>query len=528
MSPRVALIGCGQWGRNLARNFAGLGSLDTICDSDAAAVERLRSACPDVRVAPNLDAILADATIDACVVATPAATHFELAQRVLAAGKDALVEKPLALTVAEGEALVALAERERRILMVGHVLEYHPAIEALRALAASGELGRLQYVYSNRLNLGRIRTEENALWSFAPHDVHVLLRLLGEDPVEVACHGGSYVSDRVPDVTMSLLRFASGVRASIFVSWLHPFKEQKLVVVGDRQMVVFDDTAPVDKLLLYPHRVDWVERMPIATRGDAQAVPLADVEPLAAECRHFLECVTARTRPRTDGASGVAVLRVLAACQQSLERGGVPLAMAARVPAGVTIHPSATVDPGCEIGAGTRIWHYAHVMPGARIGKDCMLGQGVFVAPGVHVGDNVKLQNNVSLFEGVVLEDDVFCGPSAVFTNVRTPRSHVSRRDQFARTHVGQGATIGANATVVCGHDVGRYAFVGAGAVVTRDVPEHALVVGSPARVAGWMCRCGARLPLGVQPEVEEGACPECGEAYRRVGQKVEPKEDRT
>jgi UDP-2-acetamido-3-amino-2,3-dideoxy-glucuronate N-acetyltransferase len=152
----------------------------------------------------------------------------------------------------------------------------------------------------------------------------------------------------------------------------------------------------------------------------------------------------------------------------------------------------------------------------------------VFVASGVRVGDNVKLQNGVSLFEGVVLEDDVFCGPSAVFTNVRTPRSHVSRRDQFAPTRVGRGATIGANATVVCGHDVGRYAFVGAGAVVTRDVPEHALVVGSPARVVGWMCRCGARLPLGLSPEVEEGACGECGEAYRRVGQKVEPEEERT
>jgi UDP-2-acetamido-3-amino-2,3-dideoxy-glucuronate N-acetyltransferase len=527
MTPRVALVGCGPWGRNLARNFAALGALDTVCDSDPGAVDRVRAAHPHVRVASDLTAVLADPTIAACVIATPAATHFALARQVLAAGKDALVEKPLALTVAEGEMLVALAERERRILMVGHVLEFHPAIEALRGLAASGELGRLQYVYSNRLNLGRIRTEENALWSFAPHDVHVLLRLLGEMPVEVACHGGSYVSERVPDVTMSLLRFASGVRASIFVSWLHPFKEQKLVVVGDRQMAVFDDTAPVDKLLRYPHRVDWIERMPIANPGEAFAVPLPAVEPLGAECRHFLECVATRVRPRTDGPSAVAVLRVLEGCQQSLERGGVPVAMGAPVPGGVAIHPTATVDPGCEIGTGTRVWHYAHVMPGARIGRGCVLGQGVFVASGVRVGDNVKLQNNVSLFEGVVLDDDVFCGPSAVFTNVRTPRSHVSRREQFAPTRVGRGATIGANATVVCGHDVGRYAFVAAGAVVTRDVPAYALVMGSPARVVGWMCGCGARLPLGVRAESEEGACPECGESYRRVGDKLEPREER-
>ena len=205
------------------------------------------------------------------------ATHRGHALRARARGgrgQGLLVEKPLALTVAEGEALVALAARERRILMVGHVLEYHPAIEALRALAASGELGRLQYVYSNRLNLGRIRTEENALWSFAPHDVHVLLRLLGEDPVEVACHGGSYVSDRVPDVTMSLLRFASGVRASIS-EMAHPFTEQKLVVVGDRQMVVFDNTVPRKSPLSASRGLG--ERMP-TPRGASAGGAASDVE----------------------------------------------------------------------------------------------------------------------------------------------------------------------------------------------------------------------------------------------------------
>src|SRR6185312_16108700 len=196
-------------------------------------------AYPDARLTADWGQPIADPAVRACAIAAPAALHYDLARRALEAGKDV-------------EALVELAEKQGRILMVGHLLEYHPATEALRALVARGELGKIQYVYSNRLNLGRIRTEENALWSFAPHDVHVLLLLLGEAPVEVACQGGSYLSHQLADVTMSTMTFASGVRAHIFVSWLHPFKEQKLVVVGDRKMAVFDDTLAADKLQLYP------------------------------------------------------------------------------------------------------------------------------------------------------------------------------------------------------------------------------------------------------------------------------------
>lgn len=522
--PNIALIGCGQWGRNLARNLVALGALRVVCDRSPEALERVRTLYPEVTVTRGVSPVLEDSEIKGCVIATPAAFHFELAFQSLQAGKDVLVEKPLALTVGEGKALVELAEKQGRILMVGHLLEYHPAIEKLRELVLSGELGKIQYVYSNRLNLGRIRTEESALWSFAPHDIHVLLRLLGELPVEVACQGGNYLNHEVADVTMSMMRFASGVRGHIYVSWLHPYKEQKLVVVGDRKMVVFDDTLSLDKLRLYPHRVDWVERVPVAVKAEAESVPLPDVEPLAQECRHFLECLATRQRPRTDGANGVAVLRVLEACQRSLEHGGVPvhLEVIAEPPAPLYFaHPTATIDPGCKIGEGTRIWHYSHIMSGARIGQSCTLGQNVFVAKDVVIGDNVKIQNNVSVYEGVVLEDDVFCGPSMVFTNVLNPRSHISRRHEFMRTVVQRGATIGANATVICGHTVGRYAFIGAGAVVTQDVPDYALVLGVPARIAGWMCECGGRLPMRVDESAEEQTCPECGRAYRREGQQV-------
>ncbi|MBI3637914.1 MAG: Gfo/Idh/MocA family oxidoreductase [Candidatus Rokubacteria bacterium] len=522
--PRIALIGCGQWGRNLARNLAGLGVLRTISDPNSAVLASFAERYPGVRLEDDPRAALTDPEVDACVVAAPAALHYDMVRHALAAGKDVFVEKPLALTVKEGEALVALAERQRRILMVGHLLEYHPAIARLRQLVSTGELGKIQYVYSNRLNLGRIRTEENALWSFAPHDIHVLVTLLGELPVEVACQGGSYLSQHVADVTMSTMTFASGVRGHIFVSWLHPFKDQKLVVIGTNKMVVFDDTLPSErKVQLYPHRVDWIERIPVAVKAEAEAVAISDEEPLLEECRHFIDCVATRRRPRTDGMNGVTVLRILEACQQSLEKGGQPVSLlttAAPAPRW-TAHPTATVDAGCEIGEGTRIWHFCHVMPGARIGRGCSLGQNVFVAKDVVIGSNVKIQNNVSVYEGVVLEDDVFCGPSMVFTNVLTPRSHVSRKHEYRPTLVRKGATIGANATVLCGHTIGRYAFIGAGAVVTRDVPDFALMLGSPAHVAGWMCQCGVRLPLRIDDGEEAARCADCGGRFERVNQHV-------
>ena len=523
----IALIGCGQWGRNLARNFAALNALTGVSDCNPLVLEGVRALYPDVTVTSHPKLLLEDPRVAGVVIAAPASAHFELAQQALNAGKDVFVEKPLALTVRDGETLVELAEKLGRILMVGHVLEYHPAVAKVREMVASGALGKVQYLYSNRLNLGRIRTEENALWSFAPHDIHVFLRLLGELPIEVGCQGGSYLNHQVADVTMSVLRFASGVRGHIFVSWLHPYKEQRLVVVGDRRMVVFDDRLPVNKLQLFPHRVDWIDRIPVAVKADAEPIPFDDAEPLAVECRHFIDSIATRRPPRTDGASGLAVLRVLDACQQSLERGGVPVALSARREGPAYFaHPTATIDSRSEIGEGTSIWHYSHVMPGARLGRQCSLGQNVFVGRDVVIGNGVKIQNNVSVYEGVVLEDDVFCGPSVVFTNVLNPRSHVSRKHEYRATYVRRGATIGANATIVCGHDLGEYSFVGAGAVVTKAVPAYALALGNPARVVGWMCQCGVRLQGAVDDRDAQHECAECRRRFRRTGLTMTPVAD--
>jgi len=368
---------------------------------------------------------------------------------------------------------------------------------------------RFEYTYWNRLNMGKLRREENVLWSFAPHDVSIILGLLGETPESVQASGGNYLHSRIADTTVSLLNFASGVRAHIFVSWLHPFKEQKLIVVGDHKMAVFDDTVPwPENLHLYPHTVAWEGSVPIAHKADAEAVALEQGEPLRSECAHFLECVATRSKPRTDGEEGLRVLRVLNACQRAMESGrSVSLDAPDR---GYFLHETALVYSGATIGKGTRIWHFSHVLTGARVGARCNIGQNVVIGPDVSIGVGCKIQNNVSVYKGVTLEDDVFCGPSMVFTNVVNPRAAVERKTEYRPTLVRRGCTIGANATIVCGVTLGEYSFIGAGAVVTRDVPAHALVAGNPARQIGWMSRHGERLG-------EDLRCPISGVCYEKT-----------
>jgi predicted dehydrogenase/acetyltransferase-like isoleucine patch superfamily enzyme len=506
--PAVAVVGAGHWGQNLVRNMAELGALAALVEADPARAAALaqRHGVP----ARRLEEVLADPAIAALLIATPAATHGRLALRALEAGKDVFVEKPLALDLGEAAAVVRTAERLGRVAMVGHLLQYHPAFLRLRELVAAGRLGRLLYLYSHRLNLGRFRREENVFWSFAPHDLSMILALAGEEPDRITATGQCYLHERIADVTTTHLRFPSGIAAHVFVSWLHPFKEQRLIVVGDAGMAVFDDGRPwAEKLVLYPHAVRWRDGLPLPDRAEAVPEPLAPAEPLRLECEHFLAAVRSRARPRTDAAEGLRVLRVLAAAEHAARDGWAPgpaPGMAGSA-AAAGIHPSAVIDPGCVIGPGTRIWHFSHVLAGARIGPGCTIGQNVMIGPDVVVGARCKIQNNVSLYQGVLVEDEVFLGPSCVFTNVRNPRAAVERKSEFRPTVVRRGATVGANATIVCGVEIGPYAFVGAGAVVTRDVPAHALVTGNPARVVGWMSHDGERLG-------EDLVCPRSGRRY--------------
>lgn len=516
---KIACIGAGYWGQNLIRNFNNLGVLAWICELEPDRQASLAVRYPTVQVTDAVEQVLADPEVTGVAIATPAETHGLFVRQALQAGKDVFVEKPLCLSVPEGQKLVALACEKRRVLMVGHLLWYHPAVLKLKALVEEGELGRVQYIYSNRLNLGKIRREENILWSFAPHDISVILGLVGEMPDAIEAQGGNYLHDRIADVTVSLLSFPSGVKAHIFVSWLHPFKEQKLIVIGDRQMAVFDDVEKENKLLLYPHSILWKNHLPIANKADASPVPLDVEEPLRAECLHFLECIRTRQTPRTDGQEGLRVLTVLQQCQNALRDPAPPATTPPfQPPPAYFVHNSAFIDDGVEIGEGTTIWHVSHVLNNSRIGNNCRIGQNVVIGPHVNIGNGVKIQNNVSVYEGVTLEDHVFCGPSMVFTNVFNPRSEIRRMDELRRTTVRRGATLGANCTIVCGVTIGQYAFIGAGAVVVKDVPDFALVVGNPGRIIGWMCVCGNRIEFGSE---ESGTCLACRRPYQKIGQKV-------
>ena len=512
----VTLIGSGHWGKNLARVLHELGRLGGVCDIDPAVAQETSDKY-EVPTIKSFEAVLADCRASAVVIATPAVTHAELAKRALDAGKDVFVEKPLAMRNEEARRLVDQAAESRRILMVGHLLQYHPAFVKLKEIAESGGLGRLNYIYSHRLNLGKIRTEENILWSFAPHDISMILALAREMPDKVEATGHCYLHSRIADITTTHVEFPNGLRAHVFVSWLHPYKEQKLVVVGDKSMAVFDDMRPPEeKLILYSHRIDWRNGQPVPVEASGDAVDVPGVEPLRAEIEHFLECCENRTSPRTDGAEGMRVLSVLNAAQQSMDGArttrlapwhGSVTRVNQRVDESAMIHDTAIVDDGAEIGARTRIWHFSHILGATKIGADCVIGQNVMIGPNVIVGRGCKIQNNVSIYKGVTLEDEVFCGPSCVFTNVLTPRAAIERKHEISRTVVERGATIGGNATIVCGNRIGRYATIGAGAVVTKDVPPYALVVGNPARPLGWVSETGERLGNDL-------VCPRTGEQY--------------
>jgi UDP-2-acetamido-3-amino-2,3-dideoxy-glucuronate N-acetyltransferase len=323
--PNVAVAGAGYWGVNHVRNYSQMGVLRAVCDTDALCLDRIAKLYPKLRIETNFNDLIHDPDIDAIVIATPAETHYRLARQAIDAGKDVLVEKPLTLDVADGERLVELAARRHAILMVGHLLEYHPAVLRLRELISSGALGDLRYIYSTRLNLGKVRREENILWSFAPHDIAIILRLIGQEPVTVSATGGAYLQAQIADVTLTHLEFRSGVRAHIFVSWLHPYKEQRLVVIGSRRMAVFDDVRADGKLMVYDQGVDFVDGLPVMRKNAGVPEQTEMYEPLRRQCEEFVACIKERRVPITDGCSGLRVLKVLDAAETSLRTGGQPL-----------------------------------------------------------------------------------------------------------------------------------------------------------------------------------------------------------
>jgi len=320
----IGVVGLGYWGPNLARNFDALPSatLRWCCDADEAIRARYAAQYPATRFTAKLDDLLDDPELDAIVLATPVPTHGTLAVRVLEAGKHCFVEKPLAQSVADAEAAVAAAARTERVLMVGHLLEYHPAVTRLKEIADAGELGSIHYIYSNRLNLGRLRADENALWSLGAHDISVILRLADEEPHDVSARGEAYMRSGVEDVVFAFLRFPSGLAAHLHLSWLDPHKERRFTIVGSRRMATFDDMDLERKITVYDKGFDESSDSYgeyITRTGDIWSPRVPNAEPLRVEAQHFVDCIRERRAPISDGHSGLRVVRVLEALQHELE-----------------------------------------------------------------------------------------------------------------------------------------------------------------------------------------------------------------
>jgi len=505
MIPKVGLIGAGGWGKNIGRTLYELGALAGIAELRPELRSELRSQYPDIPLYPDHHALL-QSDVTAVAIATPAATHPALVKEALQAGKHVFVEKPLAFSQGEAKELVGLARERGKILMVGHLLLYQPAIQWIKDFLDSGELGAIRSIHQERLNLGTVRTVENALFSLGVHDIAVLLYLLGQAPKRIQAWGQTVLQEGIEDDVYLHLAFSDGIQAHIHCSWLWPEKQRRLVVIGERGMLLYNEADQAVVL----HKKYVTPDLSISDEG-SEVVFRGHGEPLRLELQHFLECVSQGRKPLSDGETAIPVVAVLEEASRQLEAMRVQERE-------YFVHESAYVDPGAKIGKGTKIWHFSHIMSGAEIGRNCNIGQNVFIAKNVKIGNNVKIQNNVSVYEGVILEDDVFCGPSCVFTNVDTPRSAFPRdRSEYLKTVVKRGATIGANATIICGHTLGEWCLVGAGAVVTKDVPPYALVYGNPARIHGWVCQCGQRLDF----QKDKATCAACGRQYRKEDERV-------
>jgi UDP-2-acetamido-3-amino-2,3-dideoxy-glucuronate N-acetyltransferase len=320
----ISVAGAGYWGKNLIRTFYELDSLYSVCEINRDILANIKKNYPEVKLTADFGDLLKTGKIDAIVIALPAEMHYEYSRKAILSGKSVFVEKPLSLNSRDAEELIRLTKENKCILMVGHLLRYHPAFKKLEEIVKSGELGKIQYIYSNRLNFGKIRKKENILWSFAPHDISMILSLLNREPESVYTYGGYFLNKNIADTTMTLLSFSNGTRAHIFVSWLHPYKSQELVIVGDKKMAVFNDTKSwEEKLLIYPHKVEWKEGNHILDKKDFEKIVVEESEPLKDECSHFIDCIKNKRRPITDGFEGLKVLRVLEASQKSLDTRGI-------------------------------------------------------------------------------------------------------------------------------------------------------------------------------------------------------------
>jgi predicted dehydrogenase/acetyltransferase-like isoleucine patch superfamily enzyme len=519
MKKNIAVVGCGLWGKNLVRNFSELGVLFSICDpineiADQCASQYNVKKC-------SFTEIINHPNIKGVVLTVPAHLHASMAIEAMNKNKHVFVEKPLAMNEIEAEAMIATAKKNKVHLMVGHLLQYHPIFKTIRKYVGEGKVGEINYIYSNRLSFGKVRAHEDVIWSFAPHDISMILSLTGQEPEYVSTYATSILQKNIPDIAIIYLEFKSGLKSHISVSWLNPYKENKLIVVGQSAMLVFDDIKPWhEKLALYSYEAVSSKKFINLQNSNVQYLKVTEQEPLKNECQHFIDVVEKDIQPLTDGDEGLRVIKVLSAASCSQIKNERVKLMNKKNYKDVFIHDTSFVDDNVTIGHGTKIWHFNHILQDCKIGNDCSLGQNVVVGPRVTIGNKVKIQNNVSVYEGVILEDGVFCGPSCVFTNVHNPRAEIDRKNEYKKTLIKRGATLGANCTIICGITIGAFAFIAAGSVISKDVPSYALMVGVPAKQTGWMSEYGEKLDLPLTGNAKT-ICQHTKQQYQLKGNEV-------
>lgn len=487
---KLGLIGGGYWGKNLIRTFNELESLHTICEIDDKLLEQYRVQYPHINLTKSYDEMLDN--VDMVCVSVPAHLHYKFAKQALNAGKHVFVEKPITLDTMEAKELCSIAHNNNLTLMVGHLLHYHNAIIQIKEIVNSKKYGDIKYIVSNRKSHGIYRDFENVLWSFAPHDISIVLSLCNgtfNDVCNTHCTGTGYVNKDVEDI-VNLSFNINDIYVNINVEWNSPFKEQKLTIAMENGLILFDDVNKELKVI-ENHVIDGKPNkeniINLNFEGDS---------PLYNECKHFIDCCNTGNKPITDGYEGVEVLKVLMHSNYSLKNMFFELQNFTKTMNTVQTSPSYSVHPSsaCDsdnIGDGTKIWHFCNVTKDAIIGEKCNIGQNCYIAG--TLGNNCKVQNNVSIYKGVKAGNNVFFGPSCVLTNDINPRCEYSKNGTYMETILEDGVTLGANCTIVCGHTIGRYSLIGAGAVVTKDVEPYSIMVGNPAKKIGTIDEQGNR-----------------------------------
>ena len=497
---KLGLIGGGYWGKNLIREFNNCNVLHAICDINKEALAKYNIEYPHIITTSSWDDVVNNIAIDSVCIALPAEMHYSFAKKSLLSDKDVYVEKPITLNLDEASELIQIAKDKNKILMVGHLLHYHPCIEKIKEIISDGKIGKIINIISNRFSLGIFRKEENVLWSFAPHDISVILNLCGDEmPSSVLCNGKDHINTGIHDVTTSILKYKDKY-ININVNWLNPYKEQKLSIIGEKGMILFDDVSTTNKLILYPEYIKFssdINSLPQPIKNNEINIAVdMNISPLLKECQHFIECCKTRAQPITNGEEGLRILKILTHLQESLINNKeifLTNSLSKFQYNNVFIHETAIVDNGSSIGEGTKIWHYSHICKGAKIGKNCNIGQNVFIAGGAVIGDNCKVQNNVSIYAGIEAEDYVFFGPSCVLTNDINPRGMHSKGGEYIKTIIRKGVTLGANCTIVCGNTLGEHCLIGSGAVICKDVEPYSIMVGNPGKKIGCIDEMGNR-----------------------------------